>query len=70
MLTFFDTRLPYLYLYVVGGIFFLVGMIIVRKSGALDLKNKKHRFWYRVMIFGFIYFAAMHALLTVAALYW
>lgn len=70
MLTFFDTWLPYIYLYAVGGLFFLVGMIIVRKSGAIDLNNKKHRFWYRVMIFGFIYFAAMHALLNIAALYW
>ena len=70
MLTFFDTWLPYIYLYVAGGIFFLVGLIIIRKSGALDMKNKKHRFWYKVIIFGFIYFAVMHALLTVAALYW
>jgi len=70
MLTFFDTWLPYIYLYVVGGLFFLVGMIIIRKSGAVDLKNKRHLFWYRVMIFGFFYFAAMHALLNIAALYW
>ncbi len=40
MPSFFDTWLPFIYLYVVGGIFFLVGMIIVRKSGALNLKEE------------------------------
>jgi hypothetical protein len=70
MLTFFDTWLPYIYLYGVGGIFFFFGLVIIRKSGAIDLNNKKHRHWYRVIIFGFFYFAAMHALLNIAALYW
>ena len=70
MLTFADTWLPYIYLYGVGGIFFLVGMIIIRKSGAINLNIKRHRYWYRVLIFGYFYFALMHALLISWALYW
>lgn len=63
------TWLPFLYLYVVGGMFFLIGMIIIRKSKAIDLNKKRHRFWYRVLIFGYFYFVAFHALATLAALY-
>lgn len=70
MLTFQHTWLPYLYLYIVGGLFFLLGMIIIRKSGAINLQIKKHRFWNRVLIFGFFWFVVMHGLLTVAAIYW
>ena len=70
MPSFFNTWLPYLYLYGVGGIFFIVGLIIIRRSGAIDMKKKRHRFWYKVLIGGFIYFAAIHAILIIAALYW
>ncbi len=70
MLTFADTWLPFIYLYGVGGIFFLVGMIIIKKSGAINLNIKRHRYWYRVLIFGYLYFALMHAILISWALYW
>ena len=69
MLTFFDTWLPYIYLYVVGGIFFLFGMWIIKRSGAIDLTKKRHRYWYRVMIFGYFYFVLMHFIWIIAALY-
>ena len=64
------TWIPFLYLYGVGGIFFLIGMILIRRSKAIDLKKKRHRFWYRVMIFGFFYFVAFHAITTLIGLYW
>ncbi|NUN10436.1 MAG: hypothetical protein HUU54_14775 [Ignavibacteriaceae bacterium] len=70
MPTFYETWLPYIYLYGVGGIFFLSGMILIRKSKALNLNKKRHRFWKNVMIFGFIYFMAIHFIMTIAALYW
>jgi hypothetical protein len=70
MLSFFDSWLPFIYLYGVGGFFFLVGMIIVRRSGAINLSIKRHKFWYRVLIFGFFYFVAMHAFFIILALYW
>jgi len=70
MPTFFNSWLPFLYLYGVGGFFFLLGMIIIKRSGAINLKIKRHRFWYKVLIFGFFYFAAFHAFFTILALYW
>ena len=40
---FFNTWLPFIYLYGVGGIFFFAGMYIIIKSGSLNLKRKNHR---------------------------
>jgi hypothetical protein len=70
MPSFFHTWLPFIYLYGVGGFAFLTGMIIIRRSNAIDLKLKRHRYWYRVLIFGYFYFAILHAILIIAALYW
>ena len=69
MPTFEQTWLPYLYLYVVGGLFFLIGMITIKKTGGIDLTKKRHRYWWKVLIFGFFYFVIIHAALTLAALY-
>jgi len=70
MPSFFNTWLPFIYLYGVGGIFFVAGLIITTKSKALDLSKKRHRFWFYVLIGGFFYFMIMHAIWVVAALYW
>jgi hypothetical protein len=69
MPSFFNSWFPFIYLYVVGGIFFFSGVYIIRKSKAIDLTKKRHRFWFKVLIFGYFYFAAIHALLIIAALY-
>ncbi|MCH7965673.1 MAG: hypothetical protein IH852_17250 [Bacteroidetes bacterium] len=69
MLSFFDSWFPLIYLYGLGGVFFFFGMYIIKRSGAIDLTIKRHRFWFRVMFFGFFYFVLMHVILTIAALY-
>ncbi|HEY4755422.1 MAG TPA: hypothetical protein VIH28_05120 [Ignavibacteriaceae bacterium] len=69
MPSFFNTWLPFIYLYGVGGIFFVCGLVIVKKSGAYNPSNKRHRYWWKITIFGFFYFMMMHALLILAALY-
>ncbi|MCX8009547.1 MAG: hypothetical protein N3A61_00195 [Ignavibacteria bacterium] len=70
MLTFFDTWLPFLYLYGVGGIFFVLGLYITHKAGSMNLKKSKHRYWFKVLIFGFIYLMAIHAFLIYIAINW
>jgi len=69
MPSFFNSWFPFIYLYGLGGLFFFIGIYIARKSGALDLSIKRHRFWYKVMLYGYFYFVIMHASLTLAALY-
>jgi hypothetical protein len=70
MLTFFDVWLPYIYLYGAGGIFFIIGLLITKKAGAMNLNRKYHRYWFKVLIFGFIWFMMIHFILIIAALYW
>lgn len=69
MPSFTHTWLPYIYLYGLGGIFFISGMLLVKKAGAIDLTKKRHRYWYRVLVFGFFYFMILHAVWILAAMY-
>jgi hypothetical protein len=64
-----QTWLPFIYLYGVGGLFFLSGMIVIKKTGGINLEKRRHRYWWWVLIFGFFYFVIIHAALTLAALY-
>lgn len=69
MPSFEHTWLPYIYLYGVGGLCFIIGMITVKKAGGIDLSKKRHRYWWNVMIFGMIYYMILHAALILIALY-
>jgi hypothetical protein len=70
MSSFLEIWLPYIYLYGAGGTLFIIGMVIIKKSGAMNLKLKRHRFWLKVLIFGIIYFMFLHFIITIAGLYW
>jgi hypothetical protein len=62
------TWIPFLYLYGIGGIFFISGLYIVKKSGGYNPDNKRHKYWWRVTIFGFFYFMLFHLILILAAI--
>tara|TARA_B100001996_G_scaffold336841_1_gene288349 strand:- start:122 stop:334 length:213 start_codon:yes stop_codon:yes gene_type:complete len=68
MLTFYNTWLPFIYLYGVGGIAFLIGMFLILKTNALNLTRISHKKWLAVLIFGFIYYAGIHGSLILMAL--
>jgi hypothetical protein len=70
MPSFSHTWLPFIYLYVAGGIFFFAGMIVIRKTKGIDMRLKHDRKWWRILLFGYFYFMLIHALLILAALYW
>ena len=69
MPSFSHSWLPFLYLYGVGGFFFVAGLIIVQKAKALSIERKSHRTWRRILIFGFFYYVFIHAILIIAAIY-
>lgn len=69
MTTFENTWLPFIYLYGVGGLFFLSGLIVVAKAKAVNFEKKRHRYWWKITLFGYFYFMTIHALLILAALY-
>ena len=60
--------LPYIYLYVVGGIFFFSGVYLVWKTGAVDLKKPHHRTWMKVFFLGYAWFMIVHGILTILAI--
>ncbi|MDG2397827.1 MAG: hypothetical protein P8M59_00775 [Candidatus Marinimicrobia bacterium] len=67
-MNFTHTWLPFIYLYGLGGILFVFGIIITIKSGSFDLSRKAHKKWMWVLLFGFVWYLMMHALMTWAAL--
>lgn len=68
MLEFSRTWLPYIYLYGVGGIFFLVGLWIILRYRSLNLQLRRDRSWLRILLFGFVWYAMIHAAIIWAAL--
>lgn len=68
MLTFYDTWLPFIYLYGVGGVAFLIGMYLIIKTGALNKNRLSHKKWLLILIFGFLYYAAIHGTFILLAL--
>ena len=67
-MNFTHTWLPFIYLYGLGGILFVFGIIITIKSGSFDLSRKSHKKWMWVLLFGFVWYLMIHALMTLAAL--
>ena len=65
---FSHTWLPFIYLYGLGGILFFLGIIITVKAGSFDLNRIAHKKWMWVLLFGFVWYLTMHALMTWAAL--
>lgn len=54
----------YLYQYVLGGLVFVIGLIVIRVSGACDFERPGDRTWFYVLIFGYAWYAALHAVLV------
>ena len=69
MPSFFNSWLPFIYLYIVGGIFFFFGLYLIVKSGSLNLEKQHHRTWLKILVGGFFFFVFLHATLTISALY-
>ena len=68
MLDFSRTWLPFIYLYGVGGIIFLLGMVLVLRSDSLNLKRRHHRIWLFILFLGFAWYVVIHSTVSLAAL--
>ncbi len=69
VLTFERVWLPYIYLYGVGGLALFGGLFMVLRSEGFRSSEPRHRRWLNVLIFGFVWYAAIHGISTLAALY-
>ena len=51
---------PLIYQYTVGGLLFVVGLIVVIRSRACDLNRRVDRFWFAVLLIGMGLYLAVH----------
>lgn len=56
------TWLPFIYLYGVGGIAFILGLALILRTQALRTSYFLHRKWVFILIYGFLFYAGIHAL--------
>ena len=60
---------PLVYQYGVGLVIFVIGMTLIIKHRSCVLSRPQDRFWFGVLIFGFIWYAGLHLLWYLAALF-
>ena len=65
---FANTWLPFIYLYGVGGIAFVVGMLLILRTKALEVSFERHKKWLWVLIYGFLFYVGLHATFILLAI--
>ena len=65
---FAQTWLPFLYLYGVGGIAFVLGMVLILITEALRTTFDRHKKWVYILLYGFLFYAGIHALFIYLAI--
>ena len=60
---------PYLYLYGLGLVTFLIGLRVILKSRACQPGRGRDSAWLVVLLLGYAFFALLHAAWILAALY-
>ncbi|HIB26346.1 MAG TPA: hypothetical protein EYO27_06315 [Candidatus Marinimicrobia bacterium] len=65
---FANTWLPFIYLYGVGGIAFVLGMLLILRTKALRVSFERDKKWLWVLIYGFLFYAGLHATFILLAI--
>ena len=65
---FAQTWLPFIYLYGVGGLAFLFGLNLILKTKALRVSYSRHKKWVWIFLYGFFFYAGIHALFIFLAI--
>ena len=65
---FANTWLPFIYLYGVGGIAFILGMLLILQTKALRISFERDKKWLWVLIYGFLFYAGLHATFILLAI--
>ena len=52
--------IPVVYQYGIGGIVFVLGLVLVTRAGALDLKTRQGKCWFAVLVAGFFLYLCIH----------
>ena len=67
-MSFEQTWLPFIYLYGVGGIAFVMGMFLIFKTNALRVNYNKHKNWIWILFYGYFFYVSIHALFIFLAM--
>ena len=67
-MSFYQTWLPFIHLYGVGGIAFLFGTFLIYRTGALRVNYETHKKWIWVLFYGYFFYAFIHALFIYLAI--
>ena len=67
-MNFYQTWLPFFYLYGIGGIAFLLGTFLIYKTGALRVSYETHKKWVWVLFYGYFFYGFIHALFIYLAI--
>ena len=65
---FANTWLPFIYLYGVGGIAFVLSMLLILRTKALRVSFERDKKWLWVLIYGFLFYAGLHATFILLAI--
>ena len=60
---------PYLYLYGLGLVTFLIGLRVILRARSLQFGRGRDSAWFVVLLFGYAFFALLHAAWILASLY-
>jgi hypothetical protein len=52
--------IPIIYQYGIGGIVFVLGLVLATKSGTLDLKTRRGKRWFAMLVGGFVLYLCVH----------
>jgi hypothetical protein len=59
--------IPVIYQYGVGGILFVVGLVLVTRARTLDLRTAHGKRWLATLIGGFMFFLCLHLFFQLVA---
>lgn len=52
--------IPVVYQYGIGGIVFVLGLVLTTRAGTLDLKTRRGKRWFAALIGGFVLYLCVH----------
>ncbi|MCB0365868.1 MAG: hypothetical protein H6624_17180 [Bdellovibrionaceae bacterium] len=60
----------YFYMYGLGLVCFGIGLMVILKQGALNLHRGTERFWFHVLLGGFVFFSTLHGVWIILAIHY
>jgi len=58
----------YLYMYGFGFVTFAIGIALILRKGSCQFGRGSDTFWFKVLIFGFVFFASLHGIWIILSL--